>query len=144
MPVTTSLPRSRACTGGRLGDRRGTIRVFTLGVAAFLPAYLGFAFTDASILILAGSFTVAGIGIGFAETAEHAAVATHAQDNVRGSAFGLLAATQSFGNLAASAVAGALWTLWSPTAAFLFLAAAMVISLASLTLTRDRGSAGRG
>ena len=130
--------------GGRLGDRRGTIRVFALGVGAFLPAYLGFAFTDSTIVILAASFIVAGVGIGFVETAEHAAVATHAPDDIRGSAFGLLAATQSFGNLAASAVAGAVWTLFSPTAAFLFLAAAMVISLASLTLTREPGPAGRG
>jgi hypothetical protein len=33
---------------------------------------------------------------------------------LRGSAFGLLAAVQSFGNLAASAIAGLLWTLASP------------------------------
>jgi hypothetical protein len=37
---------------------------------------------------------------------------------VRGSAFGLLAAVQSFGNLAASAVAGLLYTSASPTVAF--------------------------
>ena len=39
---------------------------------------------------------------------------------MRGSAFGLLAATQSFGNLIASGVAGVLWTLVSPEAAFIF------------------------
>jgi hypothetical protein len=37
---------------------------------------------------------------------------------VRGSAFGLLAATQAFGNLAASSIAGPLWTLLSPAVAF--------------------------
>ena len=123
--------------GGRLGDRRGMLSVLALGVAAFLIAYTGFAFTGGRILTLAAAFLVAGIGIGFVETAEHAAVATHAPNEVRGSAFGLLAATQSFGNLAASAIAGVLWTLASPTAAFLFLAAAMLISLASLTLARE-------
>jgi hypothetical protein len=40
------------------------------------------------------------------ETAEHAAVAALAALELRGSAFGLLAAVQSFGNLAASAIAG--------------------------------------
>jgi hypothetical protein len=40
----------------------------------------------------------------------------------------LLAAVQSFGNLAASAVAGLLWTALSPSWAFGFLAAAMILA----------------
>ncbi len=80
-------------------------------------------------------FILAGIGIGCVETAEHAAVATHACEHIRGSAFGLLAATQSFGNLAASAIAGILWTAFSPTWAFAYLATAMGISLVALTGT---------
>jgi hypothetical protein len=40
---------------------------------------------------------------------------------LRGSAFGLLAAVQSFGNLAASAIVGLLWTLASPRVAFGYL-----------------------
>jgi hypothetical protein len=63
------------------------------------------------------------------ETAEHAAVATVARDPVRGSAFGLLAAVQSFGNLAASAAAGLLYTVASPTVAF---ADAATLTAASL------------
>jgi hypothetical protein len=39
----------------------------------------------------------AGVGIGCVETAEHAAVAALAPLELRGSAFGLLAAVQSFG-----------------------------------------------
>jgi len=126
--------------GGRVGDRRGMLSLLVLGVAAFLLAYTGFAFTGGSIITLSVAFVVAGIGIGLVETAEHAAVATHAPDEVRGSAFGLLAATQSFGNLIASAIAGVLWTLVSPTAAFLFLAAAMLVSLAGFTLARESRS----
>ena len=61
------------------------------------------------------AFAVAGVGIGLVETAEHAAVAAFAPDDIRGSAFGLLAAIQSFGNLAASAVVGLLYTLVSPS-----------------------------
>jgi len=123
--------------GGAIGDRRGAVTVLALGVAAFLLADIAFAFASGSVVFLALAFLVAGVGIGFAETAEHAAVATHSPEAIRGSAFGLLAATQSFGNLAASAIAGALWTLASPTAAFLFLATAMLVSLLSLTLTRS-------
>jgi hypothetical protein len=57
---------------------------------------------------------------------------------LRGSAFGLLAGVQSFGNLAASAVAGLLWTAVSPRAAFLCLASWMVIALAMLLTTRSK------
>ena len=48
------------------------------------------------------------------------------------SAFGLLAAVQSFGNLAASAIAGLLWTLASPRAAFIYLVAWMLVALVGL------------
>jgi hypothetical protein len=56
--------------------------------------------------------------------------------DIRGSAFGTLAATQSLGNFAASAVAGLLWTTVSPRAAFLYLAARMLIALAGLAAPR--------
>jgi MFS family permease len=70
------------------------------------------------------------VGIGCVETAEQATVASLAPEQYRGSAFGLLAAIQSFGNLAASGVAGLLWTAFSPSAAFAYLAAWMVVALA--------------
>ena len=74
-------------------------------------------------------FVAAGVGIGFVETAEHAAVAGAAPNQLRGSAFGLLAGVQSFGNLAASAIAGLLWTALSPSWAFAYLAAWMLVAL---------------
>ena len=91
-------------------------------------AYLVFAGTGASLLALLAGFALAGIGIGFAETAEAAAVATHAPEPIRGSAFGILAAGQSLGNFAASAIAGILWTAMSPSIAFVWLATWMVIA----------------
>ena len=51
---------------------------------------------------------------------------------LRESAFGLLAAVRSFGNLAASAFAGLLWTAASPRAAFAYLVAWMLLALAGL------------
>jgi MFS family permease len=122
---------------GGLHDRRGSIVVLTLGVACFLAAYAGFAVTGASLVLLAGLFVLAGTGKGFVETAEQAAVAVLAPQEVRGSAFGLLAAVQSFGNLAASATAGALWTLVSPRAAFAYLAGWMIVSLLALGRARE-------
>jgi MFS family permease len=110
--------------------------VLALGVLAFGFAYAGLGLVGSSIGLLALLFALAGVAIGFVETAEHSAVAALAPTDLRGSAFGLLAAVQSFGNLAASAVAGALWTLISPRVAFLYLAAWMAFSLAVLALAR--------
>jgi len=126
--------------GGRLGDRRGMVLVFGLGAAAFGFGYAGLAASGSSIVWLALFFALAGIGIGFAETAEGAAVAGLAPSEAVGSAFGLLAAVQSFGNFAASVIAGVLWTLVSPRAAFAYLAFWMLVSLAALAFVgvRDR------
>jgi MFS family permease len=117
---------------GRLGDRRGAVPVLALGVALFGLAYAGFAAGPGSVLALAPWFLAAGVAIGCVETAEHAAVAALAPVELRGSAFGLLAAVQSFGNLAASAIAGLLWTLASPQVAFAYLVAWMLLALVRL------------
>ncbi|MBX5458429.1 MAG: MFS transporter [Thermogemmatispora sp.] len=117
---------------GRLSDSFGPLRILLAGVFLFLLAYLGFAVNVPHIALLAFSFITAGLAIGCIETSEHAAVATLAPADVRGSAFGLLAAIQSFGNLLASGAAGLLWSLISPTAAFLYLA--IWAGLASLLL----------
>lgn len=120
---------------GGLSDRlgsRGPLLVTAAGIAAFLLAYLVFAVSGPTILVLAIAFTLAGIGIGCAETAEHAAVAAFAPVEIRGSAFGLLATVQAIGNVAASATAGLLYTVASPSIAFGYLAAWMLVALAVL------------
>ena len=63
-------------------------------------------------------------------------MASLAPVELRGSAFGLLATVQGFGNLAASAVAGALWTLLSGGVAFAYLAVWMLLSLVALSQLR--------
>lgn len=50
----------------------------------------------------------------------------------------MLAAIQSLGNLAASAIAGLLWTIASPAAAVWYLVAWMLIAVTGLILTRSR------
>jgi MFS family permease len=127
---TASVP------GGHAVDRRGALAVFGAGALLFLGADAGFAFTGASLAALAVLFVLAGVAKAFAETAENAVVAAYAPEEIRGSAFGILAGIQSFGNLAASAVAGALWTLVAPEAAFLYLAAWMLLALAALAWNR--------
>jgi MFS family permease len=122
----TSVP------AGHLSDRTSPRLVLGGGVLAFLVAYGAFAATGPSVPVLLLAFVLAGVGIGCVETAEHAAVAIAAPADIRGSAFGLLAAVQSFGNLAASGIAGLIWTLASPEAAFVYLAVWMVLALSGL------------
>jgi MFS family permease len=119
---------------GRLGDRRGAVLVLALGVGLFGLADAGFAAGPTSVLALVPRFVATGVAIGCVETAEHAAVAALAPVELRGSAFGLLAAVQSFGNLAASAIAGLLWTTVSPQVAFAYLVAWMLLALAGLLM----------
>jgi MFS family permease len=115
----------------KLGDR-GPVVVTAAGVAAFMLAYALFAISGPVIGMLALAFALAGVGIGCAETAEHAAVAGLAPEEIRGSAFGLLATVQAIGNVAASAIAGLLYTVSSPAVAFAYLGAWMLIALAAL------------
>ncbi|WP_307659860.1 MFS transporter [Streptomyces sp. V1I1] len=126
---------------GRLSDRlgsRGPVLVLTGGVAAFAAAYGLFTINGAAIAFLAIPFLLAGIGIGAVETAQHSAVAALAPTDLRGSAFGMLATVQSLGNLAASTIAGILWTAISPTAAFTYLTAWMLLALIGLGLSFRR------
>lgn len=126
---------------GHLADKLGVHGprvVITGGVAAFLVAYLVFAFSGPTIALLAVGFVLAGIGIGAAETAQTAAVAAEAPEELRGSAFGLLATIQAAGNVVASGIAGLLYTVASPTVAFVYVAAWMLVALVGFVLLRAR------
>jgi MFS family permease len=113
---------------GRAADRSNPRIVLLAGVGAFAAAYLVLAVTGPSLGPLAVGFVLAGVGIGCVETAEHAAVASLAPEPIRGSAFGMLATVQSLGNFAASVVAGLLWTLVSPSAAFVYAGVWMLVA----------------
>jgi MFS family permease len=121
---------------GHVTDRRGATAVLVVGAFAALAALVGFALSGASIALLAALFALAGTGKGAVETAQGAAVALLAPPQLLGSAFGALATIQSFANLAASVVAGALWTLVSPRTAFLYLAGWAAVSVVALAAVR--------
>ena len=122
--------------GGRIGDRRGNVLVLTAGAVAFAASFIGLALVGPSITLLAVLFCLAGLGIGFTETAENAAVAALAPAHLRGSAFGALASIQAMGNFAASAIAGLLYAAVSPRAAFIYLFAWMVIAVVAFVAVR--------
>ena len=124
---------------GRAGDRFGALSVLFLGVIGFLIAYLAFAVSGGLAVLVLG-FAVAGLAIGLVETAQNSAVAALAPAELRGSAFGLLAGVQGFGNLAASALAGILWTAVSPKVAFGYLAVWMLIAALAVFAALRSGS----
>ncbi len=121
---------------GRHGDRTNPIRVMTVGAVCFAAGYVWFAVGSQNVVALAPAFILAGLGIGCAETAQAAAVASLAPTELRGSAFGVLASAQSAANLGASAIAGLLWTAVSPQAAFIFLAVAMTLAVPLIATSR--------
>jgi MFS family permease len=121
---------------GHVTDRRGATAVLVVGAFGALAAFVGFALAGASVALLAALFALAGTGKGAVETAQGAAVALLAPPALLGSAFGALATIQSFANLAASVLAGALWTLVSPRAAFLYLAGWAAVSMVALAAVR--------
>lgn len=126
---------------GHLSDRRTPNLVLTTGAAAFAVAYLGLAANTTTWITLVPWFVAAGIGIGSAETAQHAAIATATPDHIRGSAFGLLAFTQSLGNLVASSATGIVWSTAGPGWAFAMIGAIMIAATAILGTGRPQRQA---
>ena len=127
---------------GRVGDRLGALPVLFVGVVGFLIAYLAFAVAG-GIPVLVIAFAFGGLAIGIIETAQNSAIAFVAPAAIRGSAFGMLAGVQGFGNLAASAISGLIWTAISPSVAFGYLAAWMLVAAAAvLVAIRSREAVG--
>lgn len=125
---------------GRWYDRAGPRVVFAAGAAVYVIGYGLFAAGGSGIWPLVVAFGAAGAGIGLAEPTESAVVAQLLPDHLRGSGFGVLGVVQAIGDVVATVVAGLLYTLASPTAAFGYAAVWMVAAvLASGMLRRPAG-----
>lgn len=127
-----------AFAAGHLVDRIGARTVFAAGAGAYVAAYLVFALAPGGWAAPLAGFLLAGTGIGFAETAETAAIAIALPDRLRGNGYGILGLVQSAGDLGATLVAGALWALVSPTLAFAYAAAWMLASVVLSPALRPR------
>ncbi|MGH8960827.1 MAG: MFS transporter, partial [Jatrophihabitantaceae bacterium] len=129
-----------ALVGGHLADRIGARAVFAGGALVYVGGYLVFAAGPHGWPALLVAFCLAGIGIGFAETAESTVVARGLPDHLRSNGFGVLGLTQALGDLGSTVIAGVLWSLVSPAAAFLYVAAWMALSLLASGLLRPTGT----
>jgi MFS family permease len=126
--------------GGHLVDRVSARAVFGTGAAVYVFAYATFAWEQHAWPVLLGAFLLAGVGIGCAETAETTMVALALPDRLRGNGYGVLGLVQSLGDLGASLVAGLIWALVSPTAAFLYAAAWMVAAVTMAAVLRGHSA----
>ncbi len=129
-----------ALGGGQLADRLNPRLVFGAGAAVYVAGYAVFAWDQHAWPVLLAGFLLAGVGIGFAETAESTVVAHALPDHLRGNGFGVLGLVQAVGDLGATLVAGLLWALVSPTVAFSNAAAWMLAALTTTAAMRPRAT----
>lgn len=127
-----------ALLAGQLTDRIGARVVFAAGALVYIGGYLIFAAGPHAWPALLVGFVLAGVGIGFAETAESTVVVRGLPDHLRSNGFGVLGLTQAVGDLGSTVVAGVLWSLVSPMVAFSYLAAWMLASLLASRLLQPR------
>jgi MFS family permease len=118
---------------GVLGDRFSRSRLLAVGYVGGAALSLGFAVGTSSASSLAGLFALGGFVLACEETLERAIAAQLLPEDVRGTGFGILAATNGIGDLVSSAVVGLLWSLVSPATAFMA-SALLALSGAGLLL----------
>jgi MFS family permease len=124
--------------GGHLIDRFAPRPVLAAGASVYVASYALFAWDQNSWVPLLAGFLLAGIGIGFAETAQTSIIALALPDRLRGNGFGVLGVVQAFGDLGATVVAGLIWSALSGSDAFVYLtgwmaAAALVTAVGGRT-----------
>jgi MFS family permease len=125
---------------GHVIDADSPRSAMAVGAATYLVGYGLFAAGSHSIPVLLLGFCLAGAGIGFAEPAESAAIATLLPDGLRPNGFGLLGVVQGIGALTSSAVVGLLWATVSATAGFAYAAAWMFGALIAAPLLTARSA----
>ena len=105
---------------GALGDRIGKRGLLAIGYVVGVVSYAGFIFARPTIPALVVLFGLAGIHDAFQQSLEKSLAADLLTGGIRGTGFGVLATANGMGDFVSSIVVGALWSLVSPTAGFLY------------------------
>ncbi len=105
---------------GALGDRIGKRGLLAIGYLVGVISYAGFIFAQPTIPVLVVLFGLAGIHDAFQQSLEKSLAADLLKGSVRGTGFGVLATANGIGDFVSSIVVGALWSLVSPAAGFLY------------------------
>lgn len=120
-----------ALVGGHWIDHSGPRVVFALGAGLYVGAYVLFAVGPHEWYWLLLAFSLAGSGIGLAETSESTVVARALPDALRGSGFGLLGGVQALGDVVSTVTVGILYVAFSPLVAFSYAAFWMLLSVSA-------------
>ncbi len=105
---------------GALGDRIGKRGLLAIGYVIGVISYAGFIFEKPTLPVLVVLFGLAGIHDAFQQSVEKSLAAELLSAGVRGTGFGVLATANGIGDFVSSIVVGALWSLVSPVAGFLY------------------------
>lgn len=109
------------------------------GATCYAVAYLAFGAPSHGTGMVTLCFLLAGVGIGCGETAEGAMIANRLPKTIRAQGLGVLGVVQAAGDVGATVVGGALWSMFGAMAAFGYAAAWMGLSLVlGILMHRDQ------
>jgi MFS family permease len=123
---------------GALGDRIGKRGLLAIGYVIGVVSYAGFIVEQPTIPVLVALFGLAGIHDAFQQSLEKSLAADLLPKIVRGTGFGVLATANGIGDFVSSIAVGALWSLVSPIAGFLY--AATFAALGAVLVYSSRAS----
>jgi len=133
--VLTGLP------SGLLADKYGKDRFLIAGFGIFFASSLaGLLVTEGALLAFPIAF-IYGAYLGISDTLQRALVPSFVSNELKGTAYGVYYLVIGLCSFVANSVFGALWDLFSMTAAFeysLVLSAAAIFGLTSLVVFRSR------
>ncbi len=105
---------------GYLGDRTNKVRLLAFGYFLAAATFSGFLLNGNHVGGILPLFIFSGVYVGIEEVLEKAVAAEFLPADIRGLGFGALATANGLGDLFSSSLAGFLWTVVSPAAAFSF------------------------
>jgi len=105
---------------GALGDRIGKRGLLAAGYLVSAITCAGFILERPTIPVLVVLFGLAGVHGAFQQSLEKSLAAELLPKAARGSGFGVLATANGIGDMVSSVTVGALWSIVSPAAGFLY------------------------
>jgi MFS family permease len=136
--VMNAVYAATAAPAGRLSDRIDRRLVLAAGLCVLILAELVLGLFGASLIGVAIGVALWGLHLGLTQGLLSALVADAAPPQARGTAFGLYNLVSGLAFLAASLLAGVLWTRVGPEATFIAGGCFALLALASLSLTIRR------
>lgn len=116
---------------GHFSDRFSRTRYLAVGYGIAVLSFLGFVFAIPSVIWFLVFFGLAGIFIAWEDTIEGTAVRDYVDEDLAGTAYGVLGVVNGVGDLVSSLVVGLLWTYIGASWGFGY---AVIIGLAGTIL----------